>query len=294
MDELRARAYLDLLLGKDSRPRQDHRQAAAVRRPGRPPRRRHRRGFAGRVTLTVPLATLTSLAGPARRARRARPDRPLAGPRPGHRRRAQPQDHVVRDRDRRARPRHRARLRPSRTQEPQETRRDRAAGVHLHPGQPGRAARRIRHLAAAHPRERAGPAGHPRPADHPGLRPPVRKPAATIRASSSGTCPRSGTPPVPARSAGDPPPNATSSTTPRTKRADGPVCAIPARSADMTTGSSSTPSGRSTSSPTAPSGGPPRPGVPTPPNPRGTPYEGPKPPGCRISRGYDRLEAESG
>jgi hypothetical protein len=47
-DELRARALLDLLLGKDSRP--GHTGAAL---PG---------GFAGRVTLTVPLATAVGLA----------------------------------------------------------------------------------------------------------------------------------------------------------------------------------------------------------------------------------------
>jgi hypothetical protein len=48
-DELRARAYLDLLLGEDSRPRQDQTGAAPA-------------GFAGRVTLTVPLANLAGLA----------------------------------------------------------------------------------------------------------------------------------------------------------------------------------------------------------------------------------------
>ena len=48
MDVLRARAYLDLLLGKDSRPGQDGAAAPA--------------GFAGRVTLTAPLATLAGLA----------------------------------------------------------------------------------------------------------------------------------------------------------------------------------------------------------------------------------------
>jgi hypothetical protein len=48
MDVLRARAYLDLLLSKDSRPRQVGAAAPA--------------GFAGRVTLTVPLANLTGLA----------------------------------------------------------------------------------------------------------------------------------------------------------------------------------------------------------------------------------------
>jgi hypothetical protein len=54
MDQLRARAYLDLLLGKDSRPRQDGAGTAAT--PPAPA------GFAGRVTLTVPLATLAGLA----------------------------------------------------------------------------------------------------------------------------------------------------------------------------------------------------------------------------------------
>jgi hypothetical protein len=52
-DELRARAYLDLLLGQDSRPHQDR-----GTRPGAAPA-----GFASRVTLTAPLATLTRLAG---------------------------------------------------------------------------------------------------------------------------------------------------------------------------------------------------------------------------------------
>ena len=52
-DELRARALLDLLLGQDSRPGQDQ-----GTRPGAAPA-----GFAGRVTLTAPLATLTRLAG---------------------------------------------------------------------------------------------------------------------------------------------------------------------------------------------------------------------------------------
>jgi hypothetical protein len=46
IDVLRARAYLDLLLGKDSRPGQDGAASPAG-------------GFAGRVALTVPLATLT-------------------------------------------------------------------------------------------------------------------------------------------------------------------------------------------------------------------------------------------
>ena len=54
MDEIRGRAFLDLLLGKDSRPGVPQ---AAGRQPGPAPT-----GFASRVTLTAPLATLTRLA----------------------------------------------------------------------------------------------------------------------------------------------------------------------------------------------------------------------------------------
>jgi hypothetical protein len=53
MDVLRARAYLDLLLGQDSRPGRDGAAASAGSPAG---------GFAARVTLTVPLATLAGLA----------------------------------------------------------------------------------------------------------------------------------------------------------------------------------------------------------------------------------------
>jgi hypothetical protein len=56
MDVLRARAFLDLLLGKDSRPRQD-----AGGGDGTGPAH-GAAGFAGRMTLTVPLATVTGLA----------------------------------------------------------------------------------------------------------------------------------------------------------------------------------------------------------------------------------------
>ena len=52
MDEIRARALLDLLLNKDSRPRQDQDSTPSSAAAG----------FAGRVTLTVPLATLAGLA----------------------------------------------------------------------------------------------------------------------------------------------------------------------------------------------------------------------------------------
>ncbi len=53
MDQLRARAYLDLLLGKDSRPQPGDGPAQEDVAPG---------GFAVRGTLTVPLADLTGLA----------------------------------------------------------------------------------------------------------------------------------------------------------------------------------------------------------------------------------------
>ena len=56
-DEIRARAYLDLLLGADSRPA-GSRPPAPAGQPGAVPA-----GFASRVTLTVPLATLAGLAG---------------------------------------------------------------------------------------------------------------------------------------------------------------------------------------------------------------------------------------
>ena len=57
MDQLRARAYLDLLLGKDSRPRSTG-PAGSESGPPRPAAA----GFAGRGTLTVPLVTLAGLA----------------------------------------------------------------------------------------------------------------------------------------------------------------------------------------------------------------------------------------
>src|SRR5690348_16276829 len=71
MDELRARAFLDLLLGTDSRraaPQAAGSQAGAPGQdnpgsPGGPAGGAVPGGFAGRVNLTTPLATLTDLAG---------------------------------------------------------------------------------------------------------------------------------------------------------------------------------------------------------------------------------------
>ena len=154
MDELRARAYLDILLDKDSRPA---RQAAGgdaaggdgtgpegpggggpdgppaggsgpdgPAGPGRPPGRSPGTGavpagFAGRVNLTVPLATLLDLADRPGEIPGIGPVDPwLARDLAGAAAR-QPQDDVVRDRDGRARARDRAWMRPARTQEPRPT-----------------------------------------------------------------------------------------------------------------------------------------------------------------------------
>jgi hypothetical protein len=72
MDELRARAFLDLVLGKDSRPRPpratgttdtaEQDGGTAQRPPGAGPADGAAGGFAGRVTLTVPLGTAADLA----------------------------------------------------------------------------------------------------------------------------------------------------------------------------------------------------------------------------------------
>ena len=193
MDVLRARAFLDLLLGKDSRPRQDTpgdgsgpagpgSGGPGPEGPGTPPPSAGPAGgavptgFAGRVTLTVPLATVTGLA-----------DRPgeLAGIGPVDpwlaRDLAAAAAHnpkttwcvTVTDQDGHAVGHGCARPEPKQSPETRRTRPARTNRVHLHPGQPGRAARRVRHLAAAHPRTRARPDHHPGIAGHRPLRPPA-------------------------------------------------------------------------------------------------------------------------
>jgi hypothetical protein len=63
MDELRARAFLDLVLGKDSRPRRDAGDGAGAQQPADAgPAGGVAGGFAGQVTLTVPLCTAAGLA----------------------------------------------------------------------------------------------------------------------------------------------------------------------------------------------------------------------------------------
>ena len=172
MDVLRARAFLDLLLGKDSRPRQDAGGGEDGTGPGpggpgpagpdaSPPSAgpaHGAAGFAGRVTLTVPLATVTGLA-----------DRPgeLAGIGPvdpwlardlaaaAARNPKTTWCVTVTDQDGHAIGHGCARPEPKSSPETRRTRAARTNRVHVHPGQPGRAARRVRHLAAAHPRRRA-------------------------------------------------------------------------------------------------------------------------------------------
>ena len=105
MDVLRARAFLDLLLGKDSRPRRDSGSDGGGPGPGGPAARRRRLGRAGARRGRVrraghpdrPAGHRHRPRGPPRRARRDRPGRPVAGPRPGRRGRAEPEDDVVRD-----------------------------------------------------------------------------------------------------------------------------------------------------------------------------------------------------
>jgi hypothetical protein len=223
-DELRARAYLDLLSGKDSRPGQDQPSAPAPAPAG----------FAGRVTLTVPLATLAGLAD-----------------RPGELGSLGPVDPwLARD------------LATAAARNPKTTwcvtatdatghaighgcarPESRSHGKRAGPGPPpGGTGFTFTPGGRDGPPEGHGtwrlrtPDGGPDliitldplttdPCDH------GSKAGVTTPGSDCGTCPRSGTRAAPARFADDPPGPATSSTTPRTKRADEPACVMAARSA---------------------------------------------------------------
>jgi len=213
MDQLRALAYMDIMLGRDSRlvtspepPASTDATGGGQDGPGRQTPDDPRdagpgdagpgdagpgdagpgdldatevRRDPGRVhRLHQPHRPPGYHAGPGRPPRRdlrPGPRRPGPGPRPGPRRRPEPQDDVLRHRHRRARTRHRPRLRPTRTHEPhphrqatgtpptqrpQPARRTRhQSGIHLHRLRRGRAARRLRRLAAVHRDPRtAGPA----------------------------------------------------------------------------------------------------------------------------------------
>ena len=161
MDQLRARAYLDLLLGKDSRPG-----------PGQPG---HGRGAApagpaARVTLTVPLATLAGLADRPGELGSLGPVDPWLARDLAAAAAANPkstwcltvtdgQGHAVAH----------GCARPEPKSQAETCRAGATAGrgrVHFHSGRPGRPARRVRHLAADHPGRRPGPDHHHRPDHH--------------------------------------------------------------------------------------------------------------------------------
>ena len=160
MDVLRATAYLDILLGMDSRPAAP---SAALARPDADPpdaepppanpwdyRPPGRAPVPGRVRGPAePDRPAGHRARPGRPAGRGRPagsHRPLAGPRPGPRRRRKPEDHVVRHGHRRA------------TATPSAT-----AAAGQHPKTPENAERNRR--------SRARPAATTRPAARPARRP---------------------------------------------------------------------------------------------------------------------------
>ena len=148
MDQLRARAFMDLLLGTDSRP--PGQQPGQPRRPGqrharlrgdpqdrgpgpiRAARARHPgtgraggRGDPARVRRPGhpdhPRYHPARPRGPARGNGRYRPHRPRPGPGPGRRRGPQRPVDLVRDGHRQPGARHRARLRPARTRQPGQT-----------------------------------------------------------------------------------------------------------------------------------------------------------------------------
>ena len=287
MDQLRARAYLDLLLGTDSRPR---RGGAGTAAPPPAPA-----GFAARITLTAPLATLAGLADrPGELAGLGPVDpwlaRDLAAAAAANPRTTwcltvtDSQGHAVAHGCARPEPkRHANRAGP-----------DRRTG----PGSPSLPAGRDGPRGGYGTWRLTTPGPGPDliitidpittdPCDH-RFESSRHDPGVKLRHLSQvrhATCTSPDLPqarrPVP-----------TTSTTPPTKQAAGPVSATPARSAVMTIGSSSTPGGTSTSSRTAPSAGPPQPGAPTTPNPPATPSERGMLPVLQLSsQGSGRAEA---
>ena len=292
MDELRGRAYLDLLLGTDSRPRenaaasQDTSAGNGEPRDGAPGARPA--GFAGKVNLTIPLATLLGLA--------ERPGEiPGLGPiDPGLARdlaNAAAQNPTttwcVTVTDEHG-PRYRPRLCPARAQEPQQpprgTQETRAAGrTRSAPQDQGRARVRLhRHRLARATRRRIRQLA----ADH---RVSGRRDLlVTLDPIPAGECDHR----YQARGH-DPGVKLRHLTQIRNATCTGPGCRRPAVQCDFehnipyeaggrtclcnggpkcrtTIGSNSTPGGRPSNSPAAPSGGPPHPDASTPPNPPAT------------------------
>ena len=197
MDELRARAYLDLLLDTDSRPATPATPAGPDAEDGGgdteqgdrtvPPRTPPGSGvipagFTGRNHLTVPLATLLELADRPGEIPGLGPVDPWLARDLARTSAASPQDHLVPHRHRQPGPRHRTRMRQTRAPAPGRPGQNRPAGrprsarVHVHPRRCGRAARRLRKLAVQHLHPRpARPADRHRPDRHRHLRSPVRR-----------------------------------------------------------------------------------------------------------------------
>ena len=158
-DEIRARALLDLLLGVDSRP--GHAGAAA---PG---------GFAGRVTLTVPLATAAGLADRPGEIPGIGPIDPwLARDLAAAAARNPTTTWCVTVTDGQGHAVGHGCARP----EPKRHRKRAGPGTRDGPGFAFAPDRRTRDLAAARPRGRAGPAGQLRSGHHAGVRSPVPGP----------------------------------------------------------------------------------------------------------------------
>ena len=215
MDVLRARAYLDLLLDKDSRPGQDgagrqdggaggriRAARAGARRPGQPGRRPSRpaaprrsampAGFAGRITLTIPLATLLGLADRPGEIPGIGPIDPALARDLANAAAANPkttwcvtvtdqEGHAIGHGCARPEPKNQRRYREKRHKPGPPDGRDPPredqgrTGVRLHRYRPARPARRIRHLDTAHRDQgrRPGPDRRTRPDHHQRLRPPV-------------------------------------------------------------------------------------------------------------------------
>ena len=193
MDQLRARAYLDLLLGKDSRPRPG-RGGPAQQDVGAG-------GFAVRGTLTVPLADLTGAAERAGEMGGIGPVDPwlardLAAAAARNPRTTwcvtvtDEQGHAVGHGCARPEP-----ARETRTRETGETRGGGRgagrAGIRLHPPGARGTAGRVRDLAAAHPRRRPRPDRRTPPDNDRGLRSPVRgqRPRSGSEAAAPGPDP---------------------------------------------------------------------------------------------------------
>ena len=179
-DEIRARALLDLLLGVDSRP--GHAGAAA---PG---------GFAGRVTLTVPLATAAGLADRPGEIPGIGPIDPwLARDLAAAAARNPTTTWCVTVTDGQGHAVGHGCARP----EPKRHRKRAGPGTRDGPGFAFTAHRRTRDLAAAHPRSRAGPAGQLRSDRYRRVRSSVRRPGPRSRDQAEAPDPGPATRPAP-------------------------------------------------------------------------------------------------